>query len=426
VKAFKHIPFIPNLKLKRPSIERFGIWYFKKRRAKAKIEEGDTKVHHLTIASRKKLKRLERGAIIRSAIAGSISAFVAAVANYYAYYLIDDTTHVVSTTDYVEYWSIVGGVTAFITLFEILYIYVDSLRTIYRFSQVAGLPLFPEEETTTAIAYSLARAALELPNPIKSELNVDPNRESPTWKVILSPVVYKLKIMATNFLAKMLIRRVAGRAVARVYIEFIAVPISALWNAAVSYMVMRQARLRALGPSFTLEFVEYMLRMKSDFSVPAKQQMIRAVGSSIVRSESLHPNLEVFLYILMEQLDQEDIDAIDDTEHFIEHMVEIEDEEEVQWILQTLIVAAVVDGRVKPKETKLLIDAFENAGYEFSEAALKDFRKKFTNGNPITLPVVPMVKIQNEKESENEEVEQRENETKTEDDNQAEQPEQTD
>jgi hypothetical protein len=405
VRAFKHIPFIPNLKIKRPSIERFGIWYFKKRRKKGTIEAGDTKVHHLTMAARKKLKRLERGAIFRSAIAGSISAFIAAVANYYAYFLIDDRTHVVTTGDYVEYWSIVGGVTAFITLIEILYIYVDSLRTIYRFSEVAGLPLFPEEETTTAIAYSLARAALELPNPIKSELNVDPNRESPAWKVILSPVVYKLKIMATNFLAKMLIRRVAGRAVARVYIEFIAVPISALWNAAVSFMVMRQARLRALGPSFILEFVEYMLRMKSDFSLPAKQQMIRAVGSSIVRSESLHPNLEVFLYILMEQMDQEGIDEIDDTEHFIEHMGEIEDDEEVEWILQTLIVAAVVDGRVQPKETKLLKAAFETGGYQFDEAALKDFRKKFTNGNPITLPVVPMIKVEVEVELLEEEVE---------------------
>ena len=115
MRAFKHIPFIPNLKIKRPSIERFGIWYFKKRRKKAKIEASDNKVHHLTVAARKKLKRLERGAILRSAIAGSISAFVAAIANYYAYFLIDETTHVVTTANYMEYWSSVGGVTAFIT-----------------------------------------------------------------------------------------------------------------------------------------------------------------------------------------------------------------------------------------------------------------------------------------------------------------------
>lgn len=396
LKALKHIPFIQNIKIKRPSIERFGIWYFKRAHRRAGIVTQEQNVHHLDPISRKRMFRMERGAIFRAGLAGAISAFVAAVANYYAWPLVDETTHTVTTSDYVYYWLIVGGVTVLVTLLEVLFIYIDSLRTIFKFSQISGLPLFPSEDDTSAIAYSLARAALELPNPLKSDLNVNPTKESAKWKVIISPLIYKAKIALTNFIAKMIIRRVAGRAVARVYIEFIAVPIYALWNAGVSYMVMKQARMRAFGPSFALEYVDTMLQAHPEFSKLGKEQLLRSVGSSIVRSENLHPNLEYLLYILMEQVEDEEIEGLDDTKLFIEKIKELDDDE-VQFILQTLVVASALDGRVKPREHKLLADAFREGGYQLDLEAIKAFRKEFSIGTPISLPVIPLIPAPSEK-----------------------------
>ena len=386
---FKQFSFVRSFKIKKPSLERFGIWYFKKLGRKHHILEEEQEVHVLDETEHKALAKIERGAILRSALAGAFSAAVAAYTAVVLYPLIDEVNGPIPWENLVEYWLVVGSVTFVITMLEIAYIYYDSLRSVYKIATVAKIPLFDQNESASVMAYSLARAAMELPNPLSSDFDIDPNRESPRWKVILSPFIYKLKIAFTNFIAKLLVRRMVGRAAARIYIEFIAVPISAIWNAIVSYRVLRQARIRALGPSFALDFITSMLERKSDFSLAAQQEMLRAIGTAVVRSENLHPNLEYMLLILSAKFDLANEEELDNSELFHANFEKLERNEQF-YVLQVYLIASVIDGVYKPREVSLVKDIYKTAGYQYNADDISLLSKKFYSGAPIEIPVVPL------------------------------------
>ncbi len=391
-KMASEIPFITNVKIEKPSLERFGVWYFKRMKKRRPEPPKEVEIHLLDRKERLSLRKIERMAIFKAAVAGAISAFGSAWANLQAYPYIDKETHVPTTDDYLYYWAFVGGITVLLTLIEIGFIYWDSLRSVYKISQVAKVPLFPDHEKTSKMAFALARAALEIPNPVSSDLNINPNKESSRWKVIISPVVYKMKIAATNFILKLIIRRTMGRAVARVYIEFIAVPASAIWNGAVSWQVLRKARISAIGPSFALHFVNLLLQKYTAFSENAKAGMVRAIGSTVVRSENLHPNLEYLLHILMSRFEIPEMDEIDNTALFIDDLKTLEKEEQ-EAVLQVLVVAVIIEGRLKPKKRSLLKEAFFAAGYGFFKADIQSLKKAFFIGSPVGFPVVPLHKL---------------------------------
>lgn len=384
------IPIVSDIKIKKPSLERFGIWYFKRMRKRRPRKSDEVAVHILDKQERRKLKQIEIRAMVKAAIAGSISAFVAAWANMQKFYLIDDEVKdVITWDDYYEYYLFVGGITLAVTILEIAFIYWDSLRSVFKISDTADIPLFPDGENTSAMAFALARAALELPNPMESDVNVNPVRESPKWKILLAPLIYKLKIAVTNFIAKMIIRRTIGRGVARVYVEFIAIPVSAFWNAWVSWQVIRQARIRALGPSFALDFVNKLLAERDDFSPEAKAEMMRAIAAVIVRTENLHPNLEYLLHILMNRFQLESLEELDNTKVFLEDLKKLHDHEQ-EYVLQLLVVATIISGRLSRRHRKLLAESFHNSGYTFPLGEVKELKKDFFGGEPLEFPLLSM------------------------------------
>ena len=181
--------------------------------------------------------------------------------------------------------------------------------------------IFPDGEIDTNIAFALARAALELPNPPDSELGVNHLREAPRLQLLLAAVIYKLKIMGSNMLAKVLLRKLTGRAATRVWLEFIAVPITAFWNAIVCWLVLKEVRVRALGPSMSMEFADMLLHDLSGVSLPAQETMLQAVGSIIVRSADPHPNLVYLLKHLSDRLHIVDkVEDLDDPQAFLDKL----------------------------------------------------------------------------------------------------------
>jgi len=383
------IPFLSDLKIKRPSLEKLGISYFRRASQKTNAAQDEVTVHLITPDEIREMDRIQRRAMINAGLAGAFSATCSAITSMSFYHLIDESTHQVSTDDTMKFWLWVITATVVVTAIELAYLYFDALKATLKLAQVANIPLFPKGKEASAMAGALARAALELPNPTTTDVNINPTRESSRLRVFLAPLIYKAKITVTNFLAKLLLRRLVGRAAARAYVELIAIPISALWNVWVTRNVMRQARLRALGPSFALEFTNRLLHAYPTLSAPAKAEMLRAVGTAVVRSENFHPNLEYLVYILMQRLPLEEVGELDNSALFIDGFRQLSTTEQ-EAILQLFIVATVLDGRVKVRELGTLRKAYAIAGFTFELEPIQHLVKQFYRGAEIQLPIVPL------------------------------------
>ncbi|MFT5430610.1 MAG: hypothetical protein ACI9OJ_001286 [Myxococcota bacterium] len=307
-------------------------------------------VHVLDASEAGELHQIQRGATIRSASAGAVSALVAAGGIWLAetYAPVGDTA---TTGEQISHYSIALGITAIAAIFEVAFLYWDALRSAVLMARAAGLSILdPEQDSTRR---SLARAALELENPARPFRGIDPLREASKWRLLVYSLLYKGKIAATSFLLKALIRRALGRVAVRgALLELIAVPVTAIWNGVVTWLVMRETRLRIIGPSAAAAITSELFESHAPNS-PQREAAFRAIGSAIVRSGDLHPNLVALLDEVVKQGDVVDLENVGDTEAFIASY-RTSSPDDQRWILTVTTLAAVIDGKLNDAERKLL------------------------------------------------------------------------
>src|SRR5207249_1674991 len=141
---------------------------------------------------REALRRIERGAIVRACLAGALSGAASGIAEALAKPLPPQ-----------QFWPVVLGVTVAAASCELAFIYFHGLRSSHELARAAGL----EVKGDPILASALARAALEMPNPTRPVLGVDPRREASRWRLLAGTLAYKAKVSMTNFFAKLLLRR---------------------------------------------------------------------------------------------------------------------------------------------------------------------------------------------------------------------------
>jgi hypothetical protein len=371
--------------LSEPLLVRLGIEYlrgFAGRRARPVAADA---IHLLNPEERKKLQAIERGAIARAALAGALSSLVAAVVELaITRPLLGPRPRNASIGDQARFYAVLGAATVIASAIEIGFLYWDGLRSVHRLSHEAGLDLFPEtEDDDAAVAAAMARAALELPNPIQNLFGVNPQREASKLRLFIASIVYKAKISVTNFLMKMLVRRAIGRAAVRSWLPFVAVPFTAAWNGVVCRLIIREARIRAMGPSAAKEMIDVILEAHGrDLGELARQCLVRAVASSIVRTEDLHPNL-VALFREAAARAQTDIPVdVDDTRVFLTQLPELGPNEQT-CILRVLAVASIIDGRLTRNEKRLLMEARRVCGRDADLGAIIVLRRAFVDGDSL-------------------------------------------
>ena len=361
-------------------LERMAVRYLTSR-ARREGERVDPQVHLLDAAERAQLHRIEWGAIARSAYAGAVSSIVAAAAETWA-----DTFLVPGESDgllgHGRYWGFVLGVAIAASVVEILFLYRDALASVQRMAKCAGLPLAGVRpgDSSWFVALSLARAALEMPSPPEQVLGIDPFRESSRTRLIFASGLYKAKIALTTVLLKILVRRMLSRALLRWVLPFVGVPVTALWNALVTYRIMREARLRAMGPSFARE-----IRTRAFAAEEARETgalFLHAVASCVVRTGQLHPNLRHLLLEVHEQLGGVTPPNLGDPREFLRLLKE-RTRPEAARVVEMLCYAAIIDGRLTAPEKLLIWEASAIAGLPPGVERARVLRRRFLAGEPL-------------------------------------------
>lgn len=369
-----------------PFLERMGVWYFLSlsRAARARrtgLPPETDPVHVLDAGEREALRRIQRAAILRAALAGAVSTIVSGAAEVWV-----TPPEGQDDGNALVFWGVVGGATAIASVVEILFLYWDGLRAVHDLSEAAGLDLFPEGDAGHAVAGALARAALELPNPPDVAAGIDPRREASKARLIAISLIYKLKVSVTNFLVKVLVRRVLGRAMVRTWLPFVAVPVTAAWNALVCWFILREARVRAMGGSAARELIGGLVAATPPTDAQ-RALMLRAVAATIVRTEDLHPNLLAVLGEVQAVAGAAAVGDVagpplDDTGAFLAGLAALPAEER-PLVLRVLGVAAIIDGRTTGAERRLWLEARAAAGLSLDDRPLRRLLAAFVHGDAV-------------------------------------------
>jgi hypothetical protein len=327
------------------------------------------------------LRRVSWGAVTRAVLAGVVNAVLTGLGDLYASHLFGPLPAMPTLGERARYWSVFGTGAVVFAALEIMYLGWDGLRSVTRLSAVAGLELSRDENKEVALA--LARAALELPNPPEAVLGVNPHREASKLQLVVASAIYKLKIAVTNFVFKQVVMHVAPALATRLVLAFTAIPINGLWNGLVCWQVLREARIRVMGPSAALEMLEAVLEHEPEPSPALSIALHRAVASCIVRTRELHPNHVAIVRAVRQRLgDPADARDIDDSDRFLKVLPALSTSEQ-RVTIRLLAVAAILDGRLVRAERRLLAEAYEAVGAPSGVAHVEKLRRAFVAGDVI-------------------------------------------
>ena len=360
---------------KRRVVEALAVRYFKRRAGKAVCPESRDAVHYLNPDERRALRRIEYLAVGRAALIGAVCAGFGALANIAAQPLLGEDPGNASWGAWAEFLLVTLVAVLPLVAIELSLIYWNAIDSVHRLAAAAGLPLFRAKEAGQDVvgdddgvdhedeifAAVLARAALEIPNPPRPMFGIDPRREASRLRILMATLVYKAKVSLTKFVVRTLLTRVFGRAALRAWIPFVAVPITALWDALVCRRALREARLRAIGPSAANELLGFVLAPHPEPSPALREALMRAIGTAVVRSRDFHPNLIEMLDDLKDRIGETAAEALDDVPRFIECLRRLLPAEQ-KAALHTLVIACILDGRVRQGERAIMARAFRVCG----------------------------------------------------------------
>lgn len=366
-----------------PRLERMGLNYFERRSAKRGVVHEEDEIHILNPSEQRELAKIQRGAVMRGALIGAGSGAASAIASYF---IIGGAETSTLGQDLA-----VIGITIIATIIEIALLYADALRSVHDLAAVAGINLgglrhAAEGSGQREIATALARTALELPTPPENTFGINPLARVSPWKLFFVTIAYKLKITVTNFIMKMLIRRMAGRVALREYLFFVDIPVTAFWDGVVAWVVIRNARICAMGPSAAAVLVKRIEEQNPSLSRRGKEMMLRAAATTVVRRESLHPNLMA----LMRELEAlcgsvADLEGppVDDDPYFLSQLKDLKPDE-LQVVLEVLAVGVVLDGKIGGGDKSLVKDVLAVTGRDMSLDGLKALNKHFKGGRDLS------------------------------------------
>lgn len=360
-------------------LDRLGSDFLRRNAETAAV--ADDPIHVLNPVERAGLRKVSRRAVSRAVLAGVVNAVLTGLVDLFAARLFPPTPEL-TLWQRAPYYAIFGLGAVALAALEIVYLGWDGLRSVTRLSAVAGLELSRDENREVALA--LARAALELPNPPEAVLGVNPHREASKMQLVVASAVYKLKISVTNFVFKQMVERVLPRVATRYVLAFTAIPINGLWNGLVCFSVLREARIRVMGPSAAVEMMDAVLEGEPEASAALCATLHRAVASAIVRTRELHPNHVAIVRVVRQRFGEPEPGLeLDDSDAFLKALPGLAPHER-RIVLRLLVVAAILDGRLVRAERRLLLEAHAAAGAVPSLASVEALRRAFVSGDIIS------------------------------------------
>jgi len=341
----------------KPSLlERWGVRYFDYLGKKF----GTAALQNLTI------DELPADAVLQS-LSANITGFAAIVAfgigSLTTFVTVWIEWHYKSMLPSTEYYTLYLCVLAFMLIIEFAVLFWLGLRTVYSLSCLTGHhqssmdSLLPVEYATSTM---LARAAMELPDPVVHYLGIDPLKHLSKSKLFMVAALYKAKVILSSLLARIVLMDTFGKGGSRTAFSWIAIPITGFWDAFTLYKVAKEARLRLFGHKLAEYLAQQILTddLMASLSPQAREGAVRAVATMMVLAQNYHPNMLVLLTRISATFDMDNHSDYDDWDRFLKILNTVEAHERY-FLLDLLCVASAFDGKLSRLEKYHLPQAYQ-------------------------------------------------------------------
>jgi len=256
------------------------------------------------------------------------------------------------------YYILLALITLVLLIVEVGTLYWLGLKSVHTLALLTGYE--GEADSYLPLEYDIkkmmVRSALELEDPVVEYLGIDPLKNVSKKWLVLKALLYKAKIALTSIIIRFAFRKIALRYGVRTGFVWVAIPVTAIWDAIVMYRVIQDAKLRLFGYHLSQYIADRVItdKLLETYSPSVKEGAIRAISTIMVRSKSYHPNNIILLIRLNRNLEVKEENSYDDLELFLEYLERASLSE--RHLLKTLsAISAVFDGKLN-KEEKIALE----------------------------------------------------------------------
>jgi hypothetical protein len=279
---------------------------------------------------------------------------------------------------------------------ELVVLFVIALWGVHSVSQALRVPTTTNNDSHGVFEMQriLARTALEIDDPETQILGIDPFKCVNKHNLLVMGLIYKLKIVITNAVIKVILHLITGGSefVGEIPIACAAFPVEIFWNCVVIWRVIKEARLRLCGLVLSSAIARNAAPIVAQLSPMAAQGCLRAIANSVIMTRNYHPNM-MLLFLRFQDIvlgsgnatsdgnvdsSQED-DNYGDWQRFLFTLHQVSAEER-NFILDVLTVAAAFDGKISDLESEHLSEAYED-DYNLYLGRLEDLTNHLRRGH---------------------------------------------
>ncbi|WP_411823721.1 LBF_2804 family protein [Leptospira sp. 'Mane'] len=259
----------------------------------------------------------------------------------------------------------------FFTIIEFYLLFKLGLYESYRIAELANIELEDEPELVTPIPGMLARIALEIPDPELRLFGIDPYQRLNRRTLALKTILYKIKVVLSNMAAKFLLKAVIGRGSLRIYIEYISAPITGFWDAYVTFLILKELRMRVITRKIAERIIIEINSVSTKLSENGKLACLQAIANSIVFTKTFHPNFEFLLLKLVKCFELDfPLKDLDKIAEFRKTLLQCNPSEK-KLAFRLFLIGSCFDGNLSEEEKAILPTLYP----DFSEDDWKSTRE---------------------------------------------------
>ena len=332
----------------------------------------------------KQIKKIKLRALILSAVAGTLGVLLLYVPPVFWPKIFELWTvkfQMFGSEIPIPFFALLYGIV--LAVVEIYYLVFLNIRAVHGIARLCGFP--PKDDPDYHMhVRSLVNIGVEKNAKNELSIGLNPLQGYSKFRVVMIFIWNRAKATLSNMLFKMLLRRILGRYVLRVYIELAGIPIMAGWNVYAANKVIDQAKIRILSPGL-IQYTILYLHKKYKNDAQFKDLIYDVLQFLAVKKRTFHEN-HYLLSINLIRTFGIDVKQLHEIDHddFIKRIKNLPADMQDD-IAYLIIIGMIIDGHLSPQEKQSLREMQQMNIIDFDIQRIKNMMLSFKRGNGVTV-----------------------------------------
>jgi len=322
------------------------------------------------------IRKIKRKTLSLAALYGTLGVLFLYIPQYIFPEYFANSEYTLPLINYKIEFSVFGLFYGFILVgIEIWYLMIGDLKST---SEIAALYGFnpTEKETETK---ELVKIALNKDRKKYTEVGINPYQNFSKSGLLLIRLMYLVKAFLSNFVFKIIIKRVIGRLAIREVVDMAGIPIYAFWNAYASAQIIRKTDMRMKTSQMILKVSEHF-KTKYAENKQFTKLLYDTFEYIALTKKSFYPSDLIFAKHFLKTFNIKIKTEHRLSENYFETVKTLPSDIKLG-IGQLLVLGFLLDGKIGTFEIKIIKKLNENEIIPYTIDEIKTWTKNYKNGN---------------------------------------------